>query len=236
MQNVIKPGSIINVLWSLPFEIQMYIFLPLLFLGIRKRRGAARFLLGLWLIAVAAALMRDYIANGSHVGWLAWRLSLLHFVPNFLPGILAFTLPRRPVIRAFFWPVFIFLVIALFAVFPTTAMGWGLCLALGFAIPYFEEIKSGWLRVVSHRIAMYSYGIYLSHQFCIWLVADPLASSRLWFRIALLILTLCSVPVILYHLIEKPLIEVGGQIAKKGSTGLIQPKTKPAIVHTQSAI
>jgi hypothetical protein len=36
VQNVIKPGSIINVLWSLPYEVQMYVLLPVLFLWIRR--------------------------------------------------------------------------------------------------------------------------------------------------------------------------------------------------------
>lgn len=230
VQNLIKPGSIINVLWSLPLEVQMYIFLPALFLVVRNRRGAARFVFGLWLLAVAVAVTRDYLADHSHVGSIAWRLSLLHFVPNFLPGILAFTLPHRPILRSYFWPVFVFAILAPFAVFPSTAMGWGLCLALGCAIPFFEEIKNTWLRFLSHRIAKYSYGIYLSHQFCIWLIADPLGSSRLWFRIVVLIIALVSIPVIAYHAIEKPLINLG---ARLGRAPQFPRKIESAVLPTE---
>jgi peptidoglycan/LPS O-acetylase OafA/YrhL len=37
VQNLMKPGSIINVLWSLPCEVQMYVFLPFLFLWVRGK-------------------------------------------------------------------------------------------------------------------------------------------------------------------------------------------------------
>jgi len=63
VQNLIKPGSIVNVLWSLPYEVQMYIFLPFLFLWIRGRRNALRRLTILWAAAVVVAIMHRQVAS-----------------------------------------------------------------------------------------------------------------------------------------------------------------------------
>jgi peptidoglycan/LPS O-acetylase OafA/YrhL len=92
-----------------------------------------------------------------------------------------------------------------------------LCLLLGIGIPFFGEIQTRWLRAIGHRIAMYSYGIYLSHQFCIWFVADPMGSFPLWSRILVLPGMLIAIPIMLYHAIEKPMINVGAELAGKWS-------------------
>jgi peptidoglycan/LPS O-acetylase OafA/YrhL len=90
-------------------------------------------------------------------------------------------------------------------------------------IPSFAEIKTRWLRLASNRIATYSYGIYLAHQFCIWIALGLLASHPLWLRIAVLIVLLVGLPVLLYHAIEKPMIELGIRIAAR----FTEPRTLP---------
>jgi peptidoglycan/LPS O-acetylase OafA/YrhL len=97
-------------------------------------------------------------------------------------------------------------------------MGWTLCLILGLGIPWFGEIQTPWLRLVSHRVAKYSYGIYLSHQFCIWYVDHPLAAFSWWVKIPVLTFLLVGAPILLYYLIEKPLIRVGASLAAKRNT------------------
>lgn len=215
MQNLFKTGSIINVLWSLPFEVQMYIFLPFLFLWIRGKRSAAWKLGLLWGIFVLLAMARTYWAeHGAPVG-LAGRSLLLEYVPNFLPGVIAFTLVHTPRMKSYWWPPFILILVAAYSILPNSATGWALCLLLGLGIPFFAEIRTGWLRIVSNRIATYSYGIYLSHQFCLWLVSDPLASWPLWSRILILTAMLIGIPIVLYHAIEKPMIKVGANLAER---------------------
>jgi peptidoglycan/LPS O-acetylase OafA/YrhL len=215
VQNLIRPGSIINVLWSLPYEVQMYIFLPFLFMWIRGRRSAPWHLCALWVLAVLLAVGRTQLAaRGAPVGLVA-RLSLVDYVPNFLPGIVAFTLTQVPQVKSYLWPPFVLLLIGAYAMSPRTATGWALCLLLGFAIPFFGEIRTAWLRAISNRIATYSYGIYLSHQFCIWFVGDPLSGFPLWSRVMVLAVMLIGVPILLYHLIERPMIKVGARLAEK---------------------
>jgi peptidoglycan/LPS O-acetylase OafA/YrhL len=215
VQNLMRPGSIINVLWSLPYEVQMYIFLPFLFMWVRRKHSSLWQLCILWGLSVVLAVGRTQLAaHGAPVGLVA-RISLLEYVPNFLPGIIAFTLVHVARIKSWLWPPFILLLVGLYAVRPRVGTGWALCLLLGFAIPFFGEIRTGWLRAVSNRIATYSYGIYLSHQFCIWLVADPLSTLPLWSRVLVLSAMLIGIPVALYHGIEKPLIKAGANLAER---------------------
>jgi peptidoglycan/LPS O-acetylase OafA/YrhL len=215
VQNLVKPGSIINVLWSLPFEVQMYVFLPFLFLWIRKKRGAVWRLSLLWLLSLFIAVIEIKVAAITGPASLAKRLSLLRRIPNFLPGVMAFVLPHTPKLKSFLWPIFIFILLGFYVAFPVEAMGWALCLILGLGIPWFGEIQTTSLRMVCNRIATYSYGLYLSHQFCIWYVDDPLVAFSWWVKIPVLTLLLVGVPILLYHFIEKPLIRVGAGLAAK---------------------
>ena len=229
VQNLIRPGSIINVLWSLPYEVQMYICLPFLFLWIRGRRSAAWYLCALWVGSVLLAVGRTQLAaHGAQVGLVA-RLSLLEYVPNFLPGVLAFTLVHVQRIKSYLWPPFVLLLIVAYAMNPHTGTGWALCLLLGFAIPFFGEIRTPWLRVISNRIATYSYGIYLSHQFCIWFVDGPLSAFPLWSRIIVLGAMLIALPILLYHAIERPMIKVGARLADK-----LEPRRRPVAARALS--
>ena len=210
VQNLTQVKSIVNVLWSLPFELQMYAFLPFLFLWIWRRsirnQGMVWPLLALWIASVAMAAAQPHI---PHFG----RLSILVFLPNFLPGVLAYALPHRPRIPSPLWPVFIFVLVVAYAIRPILSTGWFLCLILGLMIPSFREIRSPWLRWISNRIATYSYGIYLSHQFAIWTAFGVLASRSLAVKIPVFIVMLVAIPVLLYYAIEKPMIGVGVRLA-----------------------
>jgi len=241
VQNLVKPGSIINVLWSLPYEVQMYIFLPFLFLWIRRKRGAVWPLCALWIVSLVPAVAQMKLAPLTGPSSVMRRLTLLQMVPNFLPGIIAFVLPNVPRIKSYLWPVFISLLVGTYLVYPADAMGWALCLALGLAIPFFGEIQTSWLRWISNRIATYSYGVYLSHQFCIWFVDDPLSSSPWWGKLAVLSVLLIGAPIVLYHAIEKPMIHVGAGLAKRWSaripqTGSIDMTNLTVDVNAQSRV
>jgi peptidoglycan/LPS O-acetylase OafA/YrhL len=212
IQNLTYAKSIVNVLWSLPFELQMYAFLPFLFLWIRSRslrgRKAAWMLFALWIASVGLAVVQPHI---PHLG----RLSILTFLPNFVPGVLAYSLPHKPRIASALWPVFIFALVIAFAARPVLSTGWILCFLLGWMIPSFQEIRAPGLRWISNRIATYSYsyGIYLSHQFALWTAFGVLARYPLALRISVLLLMLIALPVALHHAIAKPMIALGVRLA-----------------------
>jgi peptidoglycan/LPS O-acetylase OafA/YrhL len=144
VQNVIKPGSIINVLWSLPYEVQMYVLLPMLFLWIRTsplRRACI-----LWCASVLLALAGQPLLNAVGLPAVAGRLSLLRFVPNFVAGLIAYTLPHTPRVKSTLWLPTILALASIYVIFPVAPMGWAVCLMLGVAIPFFSEIRTPWLR------------------------------------------------------------------------------------------
>jgi peptidoglycan/LPS O-acetylase OafA/YrhL len=207
VQNLAHVKSIVNVLWSLPFEVQMYLFLPFLFAWVQRKRVFWS-LLALWVASLFAAWAQPHFAALD-------RAPLLRFVPCFIPGIIAFAMPRIPVLRSYLWPVFLFGLIAAFTLNPVLPMGWALCLVLGLLIPFFREIQTKSIRTISNHVATYSYGIYISHQFCIWFALGVLASHPLWLRLGVLCTSLVVLPILLYHGIEKPMIRVGIHLAAR---------------------
>ncbi len=207
VQNLVHVKSIVNVLWSLPFEVQMYVFLPFLFVWVRRKRVFWA-LLVLWCASLLAAWAQMHVTALD-------RVFLLRFVPCFLPGVIAFSMSPTPRLRSYLWPIFVLGLVAAFTLNPVLPMGWVLCLVLGLLIPLFQEIQSKPIRVVSHRIAMYSYGIYISHQFCIWFAFGVLAEHPLWLRLEVISTSLVVVPILLYHGIEKPMIQLGIRLATR---------------------
>jgi peptidoglycan/LPS O-acetylase OafA/YrhL len=207
VQNLLHIKSIVNVLWSLPFEIQMYLFLPFLFAGAQRWRVVWP-LLGLWMASVLAALAQPHVSVLN-------RATLLLFVPCFLPGVIAYALPRKAMVPALGWPLFLLILIGAYTLKPGLQMGWFLCLLLGLGIPFFHEIQAEFLRFISNRIATYSYGIYISHQFCIWFALGVLAHRAVLLRVGVLIAMLVLIPLFLYHCVEKPMIKAGVFLARR---------------------
>jgi peptidoglycan/LPS O-acetylase OafA/YrhL len=201
IQNLTFSKSIIGPLWSLPIEVQMYLALPFLFLW---KKRSFWWLLALWL---ACGLLGHFPQTVPALAWF----TLLIYVPNFLPGVMAFTLREKRAIPAYFWPPFILVLALLFLWIPSRRMGGGLCLLLGILLPRFEEITFRPLKWISHRIATYSYGIYLGHSFFIWFA---LTRHNSWLLFWLMWLT---IPVILYHAFEHPAIELGRKLAEKAN-------------------
>ncbi len=224
VQNLTYHGDFLGPLWSLPIEIQMYFFLPFLFVW-AKKGGSVRTIFLVWCAAVVLAALQPSISG---------RLDLLLYAPCFLPGILAFRLlagtPRRW--PAAFWPVAIAGLIGVYLLLGLLdplmesldprrgkgveeAKGWVVCLILGWLVPRFRDISSSWLRRVSGWGAKYSYGIYLTHFFCIWLAfirLDFLPPAMQW---AVFVAVLVGLPYTLFHAIESPLNHLGIRLAER---------------------
>jgi peptidoglycan/LPS O-acetylase OafA/YrhL len=212
VQNFSFRVPILGPTWSLSYEMQMYLFLPLLFLLMRS--GAGRSLGRHLTLYVAAVVTCLCILRFSTTPNLAV------YFPCFLPGVIAYKLGSvqryRLRIPAILWPTSIIGATAIYLLMPTNRYrAWLTCLILGLAIPLFAELKAAWIVAPSKYIAQYSYGIYLSHFFAIWFSFEYLYKLPFAARIIIFFTLGSLVPIVTYHLIEEPLTSFGKRISDR---------------------
>ena len=225
--NLTYMPEMVRGLWTLPLEVQMYILLPPLFFLLKGVR--IHWVVVTWGVAVLLGIAQPFISG---------RLDLLAFMPCFLGGILAWRLSRdhSPTKSGVWWPLAF---AATWAIWLPASRElhlyyrWAFCLALGLTIPWFTEIPWQPVRVAAKTVAKYSYGIYLSHfaimEFAFGTLGEQAAIVQ-WAVFATLAVT---VPVLLFHVIERPMINVGRRLAEN-----LRPIGQPAVqpVEVQAAI
>ena len=148
-QNLFYAGNALNVLWSLPLEVQMYVLLPLVYLVIRRYRFGALVVLG---AAVIAALTLPRLSG---------RLGVFSFAPCFAAGVMAYSLcgESRRRLTPWIWPLVVFLVILLFhpldniSLYGKLPPAWALSLLLGLTFPFIRDMECGWINRISHWVA-----------------------------------------------------------------------------------
>ncbi len=206
LQNLHNGNSIVGVMWTLPLEMQMYIFLPLLFFFV-LRNFSLWPLMTMYLLGVFTCLAVFHPLTTN----------LVTVAPLFLPGIMAFVGFGRRRARVPGWLFFVFLIllVAGYMEHPTLWTGWLLCLALGLGLPFFKQIRSRWLVEGTHRIAKYSYGIYLSHVFFMVILWAYLPHLSNLVRVILCAVVTFIASAALYRWIERPMIQLGAKIAAK---------------------
>jgi peptidoglycan/LPS O-acetylase OafA/YrhL len=196
MQNLTFSPDAFGTLWSLPLEVQMYFFLPFIFLWMRHSKSLWP-LLGLFAISIPLALWQPH-----HVA----RATVLAFVPAFLPGVIAYWLFRQQLQRLPGWgvPILIGLITVAFLRHPGWSFpAWAACLALGVTIPLFRQISIPQVNRITFEVAKYSYGIYLSHSLLqVWM-------HPTWMTLPLYLLLMAAASVAAYHAIEYPFIRLG---------------------------
>ncbi len=201
IQNVTGSESVLEPLWSLPYEVQICLVLPLLFAAALASKRVTPLLL-IWGGACIAYLTLDALnlPNG-----------FLRYSPCFLAGVVAYKLGTSSPGHwpASAWPVFLLAITTAFLLRPGVEAGWVCCLAIGLAVSRFHELSDGFLREACRLLARYSYGVYLSHAVLIWLAFDNLGAWPLTARWSLFVVTAVLVPVALYHGIEAPMIALG---------------------------
>ena len=204
--NLTYTRHMVGGLWTLPLEVQMYVTLPFLFLLGRKRSLGVLALL--WALSIPAALAQASITQ---------RLNVMSYAPCFIAGVMAWkislTVKRR--LPGWLWP---FAFVATWPVYFAASRGnsmkfsWAFCLALGLAIPWFEECRFQPLLKLAHFFAKYSYGIYLSHvALILWTFSLPFPRAVQW---AIFVPAALLTPVAMFHFIEDPMIRAGQKVAK----------------------
>jgi len=221
IQNITGARDVASPLWSLPYEVQMYLLLPVLFLLVSNASGPAR----LALIFITCAV-----------------LSLLHplfrYFPCFFAGILAYR--QLGTVRSRFyswlWCPTVVGAVVLYVLAPysdaSRIKDVLFCLCVGASIPLFHR-NSGTIATAASQIAKYSYGIYLCHTPVLWLLYRKLTISA-WERAIWLPIATGIIAVACYHLIERPFILLGTRLADRVSgtrhrlNQLQQPAHAPA--------
>lgn len=212
IQNMTDSPSVPPVLWSLPFEVQMYVALPFVFRWVFKmQRGT-----------VGRTICLLIASYGTVLGLAAagYDYQLVKYLPAFLPGVLAVAAMRSPVK---FNPVFLFVMIGAWAIlFPLlVGMGvkenlliWPVCLMVGAGLAFARDIQAGTLSRITQTIAKYSFGIYLVHPiFVEWCFEkNTLPVGLAW---PVFLLGTWSASMLLYHLIEAPFIKWGALLADR---------------------
>ena len=218
VQNLVNAGLVLSPLWSLPLELQMYVVLPFIHRQLTRTDPVKTAWL-LWLAAVAVAIVQPLVPGLG-------RLTVARFGPCFLAGVIAYVLLRRRAPRwpAAAWAALLFAATAgYFAVarVSTTVhpawLGWAFCLVIGLGIPAFRQFQSPWLRNASHSVAKYSYGVYLFHMLALWIGFGPTSPVPLGptAGAVLTLVLLVVAPVLSFHLIEQPMIDVGTRLARR---------------------
>lgn len=215
INNFSELPSIPGALWSLPFEVQMYVLLPGVFILVEKSGNKALVVMGLlWLASVALVM-------------IVWRMglnyNLIKFIPCFLPGVVAFTLRSS---QRNISPVWLFLyVIAVAILYPwavahgmkENVLSWPVCLVLGLIIPMCCDIESAWLKTTCNLIARYSYGIYLVHGPCLELAFDYFKELQILLQWVIFVGATIVLSYLAFHFVEKPGIKFGRRIARRVS-------------------
>lgn len=212
IQNITGHPSNPGALWSLPYEVQMYLFLPALYVMVNRLGAKApRYVSLLWFGTIGLVLAAWALGLNYH---------LIKYFPAFIPGVLAFSLrglrPQAPSELMF---MYIFVMVVAFPILVAHGIKenlllWPVCMLLGFIIPYSREVKSILLRRVGKTIARYSYGIYLVHGPCIIFAFHYLKSVHWSIQWLIFISGVFLLSYLAFHLIEKPGISFGVKLAK----------------------
>ena len=254
VHNVTGSGSTLGVLWSLPFEVQMYALLPLLFLWLRQR-GSVRTAAWGWLAAAGVALAEYWIRGTSNIetelltryfpcffgGILAWQglkslhkrwpgwlwpvclasfvvgYRLLWLVRDFGPGFLVGRVRLSNAPEGMWWPGWVEVLVE-----------GAFCALIGLAIPWFREIRWGWLKTGSKLVAQYSYGIYLSHSVAIWLCFAYWPTRWAVLNLIGSVALTGTISIAAYHLIEQPGIDLGKRVASRWERTSLRAVAVPA--------
>jgi peptidoglycan/LPS O-acetylase OafA/YrhL len=188
----------------------MYCVLPYCFaLALSAKRLWV--MIGAWLLAVGLALVYSLVP-------MTGRLNVLDFAPCFMPGVIAYYMLRNRIrhsLPALFWPSFIVGILAIFSLFSQKFLWpqWIMCFVIGVSISQFRELGNRQVNSVTHWIAKYSYGIYLGHIFCLWLIFVVGRKLPAWLQWGLIGPAIAITAFVLFHVIEEPMMKFGAKIA-----------------------
>ena len=198
-------------LWSLPYEVAMYLFLPFIFNFINTSNAKVK-IFTIWFIFVILVLILKYF-NTIY-------FSTIKYVPFFLCGIIGYVYYReyKKKISSIFFILYIFFsiicipILVMFGIYQNF-LGAIFCMPLGILIGISKDINFIFLNKVTKSIAKYSYGIYLFHEITIYIFLDNNLLIYKNLNLLLLIIVIFIISVISYKIIEHPFVKLGKKIS-----------------------
>ncbi len=205
--NVRNVPVILGTTWSLPPEIYMYVLLPCLFFYARTLRRIWPILM-IWALAVFCAQYLIPLDAGN---------DFLVMIPDFLAGIIAYVgfMRRRAVVPGWAFLPILALLFYFYMAHRHIRSDYISCLALGLVLPSIRQFHAAVPRRIAHRVATYSYGVYLIHPFCMMLGFYWLQNKPLVLQLTAVLVPLFILPVAAFHWIERPMIGLGARLAAK---------------------
>jgi peptidoglycan/LPS O-acetylase OafA/YrhL len=196
---------LVSVMWSLPYEVGMYILLPALFFLVQRNFSVWPIMM-VWLV---------FVVNGHLVPSSGHNFIVA--IPYFLPGIMAYVGFGRwqPRLSGGWLAPFLLALWTVILLKPNFHRMWFFCLLLGLALPFFRQMKSPLVLTPSRILARYSYGVYLTHPFALVILFYLLPHAPLAIRLAAALGALVTLPVLGYHLVEHPCIRLGSRLAAR---------------------
>jgi N-acetylglucosaminyldiphosphoundecaprenol N-acetyl-beta-D-mannosaminyltransferase len=250
VQNITRSGSVLAVLWSLPFEFQMYAILPLLFIFMRRSQSL-RVAMLTWVAGVVIASLEYIVRSGGDMDFILTR-----YAPCFLAGVIAWRAmtSRNKSSPGWLWIVFLIALVASYRivdairVYGPGSLGalhtglrsdhriwwpqyldlvrdWVFSGVTGLAIPLFAQIGSKGINLFSRLVARYSYGIYICHIPILWLCFTRFHIGSAMVAAAVSVVLTGITSFVLYHWLEEPAIRMG----KRAATRFVSRRQTPRI-------
>jgi peptidoglycan/LPS O-acetylase OafA/YrhL len=210
--------------WSLPYEAQMYLVLPALYL-IAKTKNAFGYLLSIFGLSCALGVA-IYLSFGG-------KLNMAAYLPCFLCGVICYALRNRIQgrFKSFLWPMLVVLLVlaycfacartasVLWGSTPklnslwSAAFGWMVCLILGLSINLFRDSSNRIINKFAESVATYSYGIYILHCPVLYLVFGVLQIRNALLGTLLFAVGITIASAVAYWTIELPLMNLGRRLS-----------------------
>ena len=215
-QNFMHEINILGPLWSLPFEMQMYLLLPFCYLIARKVKSIQS-LHALWAIFALVAFIfvpRVFKFNDAHY----WQIPpFILYLPCFWAGIIAYRAhsEQKANLNFKYFPFALICLCVLFMLSYDKMKYIFMALICGTLLPHLKEPSNKLLIKSSQIVAKYSYGVYLFHYISIWLAFSVCKDQPMLLQWVIFTVSLVGICWAAFHFIEKPLIAVGNKFAEK---------------------
>ena len=159
MQNFVRFDQILGPLWSLPYEVQIYCFFPIIYLGLRRFRSTKVIIFAWTILAAMDQILAPRIAKYGYIGRFVTIPDLLFYFLLFLAGVFAYKEMQtsRRVLPFWFLPALLGFTCIVWLLSYDNVKCIFISLSLGLALPYIQSCEIGTLNNFCSWIAKYSY-------------------------------------------------------------------------------